>query len=205
MFSIITIASSTTKPVAIVSAINERLFRLYPSRYMSPNVPISEIGTATLAMTVARRLPRNAKITSTTRATASSSSFSTSATEARMPVVRSASTSTCTDAGNPACSCGNCCLIASTVAITFAPGCRCTLTMIAGISVPASPSRQSLATTSAAASAPVGGCRAHESPAHAPSCVFSAASTTLATLSSRTGAPLRYATMRLRYSSAVSS
>ena len=42
-----TIASSTTKPVQIVSAISERLSRLYPNRYMMPNVPISESGTTT--------------------------------------------------------------------------------------------------------------------------------------------------------------
>ena len=39
MFSIITIASSTTKPVEIVSAINDRLSRLNPSRYITANVP----------------------------------------------------------------------------------------------------------------------------------------------------------------------
>ena len=52
MFSIMTIASSTTNPVAIVIAINVRLFRLYPSRYITPNVPTSDNGTATLGITV---------------------------------------------------------------------------------------------------------------------------------------------------------
>ena len=50
MFSSTTIASSTTKPVAIVSAINDRLSRLKPSRYIAPNVPMIETGTATLGM-----------------------------------------------------------------------------------------------------------------------------------------------------------
>ena len=35
MFSIITIASSTTKPVEMVRAISVRLFRLYPRRYIT--------------------------------------------------------------------------------------------------------------------------------------------------------------------------
>src|SRR5216684_4240508 len=36
MFSRTTIASSTTNPVEIVSAMRERLSRLYPKRYMTP-------------------------------------------------------------------------------------------------------------------------------------------------------------------------
>src|SRR5258706_529461 len=48
MFSSTTIASSTTNPVEIASAISERLSRLKPSRYMPPNVPTSESGTARL-------------------------------------------------------------------------------------------------------------------------------------------------------------
>src|ERR1700730_5689408 len=42
MFSIITIASSTTNPVEIVSAISERLSRLKPTRYMATKVPTSD-------------------------------------------------------------------------------------------------------------------------------------------------------------------
>ena len=53
MFSIITMASSTTKPVEIVSAIRERLSSEYPSRYITPKVPTIESGTATLGMMVA--------------------------------------------------------------------------------------------------------------------------------------------------------
>src|SRR4029450_12841471 len=89
MFSIITIASSTTKPVEMVSAISDRLFRLKPSRYMTAKVPTSESGTATAGMTVAERLRRKRKITSTTSATDSASSHWTSSTDALMVVVRS--------------------------------------------------------------------------------------------------------------------
>ena len=59
-------ASSTTNPVEMVSAIKVRLLRLYPSMYMIPNVPTSESGTATLGMIVAARLRRKTKITMTT-------------------------------------------------------------------------------------------------------------------------------------------
>src|SRR5271165_2460560 len=66
MFSTITMASSTTKPVEMVSAISERLSRLYPRAYIAPKVPTSDSGTATLGMMVAYRLRKNRKITSTT-------------------------------------------------------------------------------------------------------------------------------------------
>ena len=89
-----TMASSTTKPVEMVRAIKERLFRLNPKRYMTPKVPTSERGTATLGIVVAERLRRKRKMTSTTRTTASMSSNCTSLTEARMVVVRSVSTET---------------------------------------------------------------------------------------------------------------
>ena len=94
MFSIMTMASSTTKPVEIVSAISVRLFKLKPARYITPNVPTMERGTATLGMVVAETLRKNRKMTMTTSATVSMSSNSTSLTEARMVVVRSVSTST---------------------------------------------------------------------------------------------------------------
>ncbi len=71
MFSIMTMASSTTNPVEMVNAIRVRLFRLYPSRYITPKVPTSERGTATLGMTVADRFLRNRKITITTSPTVS--------------------------------------------------------------------------------------------------------------------------------------
>ncbi len=91
MFSIITIASSTTKPVEMVSAISERLSRLYPSAYIAANVPTIESGTATLGIMVADRLRRNRKITRTTRTMVRISSNSTSSTDAWMLVVKSVS------------------------------------------------------------------------------------------------------------------
>ncbi len=84
-----------------------------------------------------------------------------------MPAVRSLSTSMRTAAGSPACSSGRRSLMPSTVAITLAPGWRCTFRMIAGFML-----------------------------AQAPMRTFSALSTTRATSFRRTGAPLRYATIR---------
>src|SRR5260370_558020 len=69
MFSIMTIASSTTKPVAIVIAINDRLLRLNPARYMTASVPTNDSGTDRLGISVADGLRRNRKMTGTTRTT----------------------------------------------------------------------------------------------------------------------------------------
>ncbi len=146
---------------------------------------MSEIGTAMLAMTVARRLCRKKKITSTTSTTASTSSICTWCTEARMPVVRSDRTCMRTAPGSEAVSSGNCFLMASTVAITLAPGWRCTFRMTAGRSVPSA-----FFTVSAFASASA------LSAAQAPSWLFSALSTTWATSRMRTGAPFFHATIR---------
>ena len=90
IFSSTTMASSTTKPVEMVSAISDRLSRLKPSRYIAPKVPITETGTATIGISVARALRRNSQTTSVTSATAISSVISVSASEARMLTVLSA-------------------------------------------------------------------------------------------------------------------
>ena len=61
MFSITTMASSTTKPLAMASAISERLSSEKPHRYITAQVPISETGTATAGIKVARPLRRKTK------------------------------------------------------------------------------------------------------------------------------------------------
>src|ERR1700726_1719027 len=109
MVSIITIASSTTNPAEMVSAINERLSRLNPARYMMPNVPMSDSGSAILVMTVVQSFRRNRNITSTTSATVSNNVNCTSWTDARIVSVRSARTSTWTEGGIEAVSRGNNC------------------------------------------------------------------------------------------------
>ena len=60
MFSSITIASSTTKPIERMSAIIDRLLRLKPSSCMTANVPRMENGSASAGMSVADPLWRKA-------------------------------------------------------------------------------------------------------------------------------------------------
>src|ERR1700704_1813850 len=67
-FSSTTIASSTTNPVATVSAIKDKVSRLKLQRYITPKVPTSEIGTATAGIKVALHRLRNRKTTMTTSA-----------------------------------------------------------------------------------------------------------------------------------------
>ena len=122
MFSSMTMASSTTKPVAMVSAISVRLLMVKPARYITPKVPISDSGTTMDGMMVADSLRRNRKVTITTRAMASSNSCCTSRTAARMVCVRSVSTLTSTLAGRPSVRCGSRVWIRSTTSMTLAPG-----------------------------------------------------------------------------------
>ncbi len=170
MFSIMTIASSTTKPVAMVSAIRVRLLMLKPARYITPKVPTSDNGTAMPGISVPVAVRRNRKIATTTSATAPSSSNCTSRTEARMVTVRSVSTATSTAAGSAARNCGNSRLMRSTTSITLAPGWRWILRTTAGLSFIQAASR-----------------------------AFSAPSTTVPRSDRRNGAPLRYATRMSRY------
>ena len=157
-----TMASSTTKPVATMSAMSVRLLIEKPAKYMAAKVPTSDSGTATLGIMVADRLRKNKNITITTKPTDNSNSNSTSCTEARMVWVRSVRMVTLTAGGSVDCNAGNSCLMRSTTSMTFAPGWRWTLIISASDSLP-----------------------------HAASLLFSAPSTTLATSAKRTGAPLR--------------
>ena len=84
MFSIMTMASSTTKPVPMVSAISDRLSSEKPANHITPKVAISDSGSATPAMMVARMVRRNSSTTSTTSTTLSTSVNCTSRIEARM-------------------------------------------------------------------------------------------------------------------------
>src|SRR6266849_8652476 len=93
MFSSTTIASSTTNPVEIASAIRDKLSRLYPNAYITAEVPISDRGTAIVGMIVARTVRRKANTTRITRTTEIIRVISMSWTEARIVVVRSITTS----------------------------------------------------------------------------------------------------------------
>ncbi len=89
MFSSITIASSTTKPTERMSAIIDRLSRLYPSMYMTANVPMIEKGSARLGMTVAHTFRRNTKMTMITSASVSAMVICTSDDDSRIVSDRS--------------------------------------------------------------------------------------------------------------------
>src|SRR5271165_7412104 len=122
MFSITTMASSTTNPVEMVMAMSERLSSVYPNRYITANVPISETGTATAGMSVARPLRRNTNTTTMTRAMEISNVLSTSLTEARMVVVRSRTIVVSMPSGMDALIIGSCARTRSTVSMILAPG-----------------------------------------------------------------------------------
>ena len=121
--SSMTMASSTTKPTAIVIAISDRLSRLKSSASITAAVASSETGMTALGIRVARTSRRNRKITTTTSTMVISRVISTSRTEARMVWVRSATMLTLTAGGMSASSRGSALLMRSTVWMTLAPGC----------------------------------------------------------------------------------
>src|SRR5215510_6840749 len=84
-------------------------------------------------MIVADRVRRKRKITATTSAMVNISENSTSFTDARMVLVRSVSTLILTAAGSVWVSVGSSALMLSTTVMMLAAGCRCTLTMTAGV------------------------------------------------------------------------
>ncbi len=135
MFSSTTMASSTTKPVATVRAIRDRLSRLKPRRYITPSAPSSETVTATAGARAARPLFRKKATTITTRMTANSRVRSTSCSEARMVTVRSMATDMSRSWGSDALSVGRAFLIRSTVEMMLAPGWRLITTTIAGLAM----------------------------------------------------------------------
>jgi hypothetical protein len=126
---------------------------------MTPNVPTSDSGTAMLGMSVARRLRRKTKMTITTRPMVSTSVNSTSSTDARTVSVRSARMSTSMPCGSDASSCGRSAFTRSATSMTLAPGWRCTLRMMARLSL-AQPASCAFSTPSMTSRRPAGGRRA---------------------------------------------
>ena len=167
-----TIASSTTKPVAMVSAISDRLSSPKPSRLMIAKVPISDSGSATAGMKVARSERRNTKITSTTSTTDMISVICTSSTEARIVSVRSMTMVSLIPDGMAACRRGSSAFTRSTVCTMLAPGWRWMSSTAAGSGALSVPRYQ------------------------APTRSFSTPRITLPMSDSRTGAPLRHASTR---------
>ena len=133
MFSIMTMASSTTKPVPMVSAISDRLSSEKPQNHITPKVAISDSGSATPAMMVARMVRRKMNTTRMTSATLSTSVNCTSRIDARMVLVASCTTVSSTPAGNARCSRGSSRWMRCTVSTTLAPGWRWMSTTTAGL------------------------------------------------------------------------
>ena len=77
-FSITTIASSTTMPVASTMPNSVSVLIEKPKSLTNANVPMSDTGIVIAGMIVLRQFCRNRNITSTTRPMASASVFSTS-------------------------------------------------------------------------------------------------------------------------------
>ena len=133
MFSIITMASSTTNPAAIVRAMSDRLSMVKPAKYITPKLLIRESGSVTAATRVALKVRRNSSTTRITRATLSTRVSWTSWTDALMVAVRSLTTESVALAGTECCSACNWRPMRSTVSTMLAPGWRCTSMMTAGL------------------------------------------------------------------------
>ena len=119
-FSIITMASSTTKPTEITSAISDRLLIEKPATHISAQVPASESGTVTPAAMVAAPRRRNRNTTIITSAIAITSVSCMSNTLARIVWVRSERISMSTPAGIHFLISGSIVRTRSTVSITLA-------------------------------------------------------------------------------------
>ena len=65
IFSISTIASSTSTPITKDSASSEIMFKLKPSSHITKNAGITDSGSATAATSVARQFRKNTKTTTT--------------------------------------------------------------------------------------------------------------------------------------------
>jgi len=124
MFSSTTMASSTTRPVARINAINEKLFNEKPYRYITAKVPTRDTGTARVGISEARKLPRNRYTTRITSPTAMNKVISASCRVAVITGERSMARLSVTLAGSTACKAGNCALICRTVSMMLAPDWR---------------------------------------------------------------------------------
>src|SRR5437899_12925457 len=124
MLSSMTMASSTTKPTDSVSASSVMLLIEKLNMYIAAQVPTSDTGTARAGMTVADTERRNRKITMTTRQIAIASVCCTSATESRIEIERSLSTSMRIEGGTAARNCGRRARTESTTDTVLASGWR---------------------------------------------------------------------------------
>ena len=89
MFSSMTMASSTTRPIASTMASSVSVLIEKPNSSISAKAPISDTGMVTSGMSVARSERRKRKMTSTTSATASPMVVKTSSIERSMKIEES--------------------------------------------------------------------------------------------------------------------
>ena len=89
MFSVITMASSTTRPTDRTTASMVRTLMEKPATYITKNAPISDTGMTMHGIKVTRQSRRKRKIIMITSTKASYTVLSTSAMEARMNLVLS--------------------------------------------------------------------------------------------------------------------
>src|SRR5258708_37008546 len=99
MFVSITMAESKTSPTESVSAISDKLFKLYPSRYITAKVPMIDNGTTAPGIMVAETFRKKRKITMITRQMVSNRVKRTSVMDWRMDCERSNATSRFTAGG----------------------------------------------------------------------------------------------------------
>ena len=122
-FSTSTIASSTTRPTASTMASSENVFRLYPISAMNARVPISDSGIVTTVTKAPRIEPRNRKMTTITRMTASRSASKTSTTDSLMKIELSKATARVTSVGSTARRPGSSRFTRPATVSAFAEGC----------------------------------------------------------------------------------
>ena len=77
-------ASSTTMPIASTMPKSVSVLMENPQAYMPAKVPISDTGTVSIGISVARQLCRNRYTTRNTSTMASARVFTTSCTDTRM-------------------------------------------------------------------------------------------------------------------------
>ena len=130
MFSSITIASSTTKPIERMSAIIDRLFRLKCRTCMTAKVPRIENGSASAGIIVAEPLCRKRKITPTTSTSVISIVTWMSLNALRIVRDRSWRTVRCTEGGISDSKDGSSARTASVTAIVLLPGWRMTCSVM---------------------------------------------------------------------------
>ena len=108
MFSTTTMASSTTRPAATISAITDKLFSEKPNTYMTQNAPINDTGIASVGISATRTLRKNSSTTATTKPIDNSKLNCASSKVARITGLRSITTASLEPSGINASSTGIC-------------------------------------------------------------------------------------------------